>query len=98
MLEAARDTHLCYKKHDVKSKATPNSEKIAGEYGDQEISVPRERIDEFEPLVIRKHQSNVIGIKVQIIDLYAKGVGTREIQDHLQNLYGLEISPTFISN
>lgn len=48
--------------------------------------------------MVKKHQSNVTGIEDQIIALYAKGVSTREIQDHLQNLYGLEVSPTFISN
>jgi putative transposase len=47
---------------------------------------------------VKKHQSNVTGIEDQIIALYAKGVSTREIQDHLQNLYGIEISPTYISN
>ncbi|WP_459980283.1 transposase, partial [Paenibacillus sp. YK5] len=43
-------------------------------------------------------QSNVTGIEDQIIALYAKGVSTREIQDHLQNLYGIDVSPTMISN
>ncbi len=56
------------------------------EYGEQEIQVPRDRLSEFEPLVVKKHQSNVTGIEDQIVALYAKGVSTREIQDHLQNL------------
>ncbi len=68
------------------------------EYGEQEISVPRDRLGEFEPLVVKKHQSNVNGIEEQIIALYAKGVSTREIQDHLHQLYGIEVSPTLISN
>jgi len=54
-----------------------------GEYGEQEIAVPRDRLGEFEPLVVRKHQSNVTGMEDQIIALYAKGVSTRDIQDHL---------------
>src|SRR5690606_20819181 len=66
--------------------------------GEQEIIVPRDRLGEFEPLVVKKHQSNVTGIEEQIIALYAKGVSTREIQDHLQQLYGIEVSPTLISN
>nr|WP_274654616.1 IS256 family transposase [Paenibacillus humicola] len=45
-----------------------------------------------------KHQSNVTGIEDQIVALYAKGVSTREIQDHLANLYGIDVSPTLISN
>lgn len=48
--------------------------------------------------MVKKHQSNVTGIKDQIIALYAKGVSTRDIQDHLENMYGIEVSPTLISN
>ncbi|GAB6928236.1 IS256 family transposase [Paenibacillus sp. JCM 10914] len=83
---------------------TPNSRNgkskktVVSEYGEQEITVPRDRLGEFEPLVVQKHQKNVTGIEDQIIALYAKGVSTREIQDHLQNLYGIEVSPTLISN
>lgn len=104
MLEAEMDTHLGYEKHDVKTKTTSNSRNgkskktVLSEYGEQEISVPRDRLGEFEPLVVKKHQSNVTGIEDQIIALYAKGVSTREIQDHLQNMYGIEVSPTLISN
>jgi len=104
MLEAEMDTHLGYEKHEVKAKMTPNSrngkskKNVVSEYGEQEIAVPRDRLGEFEPLVVQKHQRNVTGIEDQIIALYAKGVSTREIQDHLQNLYSIEVSPTLISN
>lgn len=104
MLEAEMDTHLGYEKHDLKNKAGANSRNgkskktVTSEYGQQEIAVPRDRLAEFEPLVIKKHQSSVTGIEDQIIALYAKGVSTRDIQDHLQNLYGIEVSPTLISN
>lgn len=104
MLEAELDTHLGYEKHEIKAKMTPNSRNgkskktVVSEYGEQEIVVPRDRLGEFEPVVVQKHQKNVTGIEDQIIALYAKGVSTREIQDHLQNLYGIEVSPTLISN
>lgn len=104
MLEAEMDTHLGYEKHDVQHKKTSNSRNgksrktITSEYGEQEIRVPRDRDSEFEPMVVKKHQANVTGIEDQIIALYAKGVSTRDIQDHLQQLYGIEISPTLISN
>ncbi|WP_139991461.1 IS256 family transposase [Paenibacillus paridis] len=104
MLEAEMDEHLGYQKHETQKKQTSNSrngkskKNIISEYGEQEIAVPRDREGEFEPLVVKKHQSNVTGIEDQMIALYAKGVSTREIQDHLQNLYGIEVSPTFISN
>jgi transposase-like protein len=98
------DTHLGYEKDETKAKSTPNSRNgkskktVTSEYGEQEIAVPRDRLGEFEPLVVKKHQSNVTGIEDQFVALYAKGVTTREIQDHLQNLYGIEVSPTLISN
>ena len=104
MLEAEMDTHLGYEKHDVQNKQTSNSRNgkskktITSEYGEQEIAVPRDRQSEFDPIVVRKHQSNVTGIEDQIIALYAKGVSTREIQDHLHQLYGVDVSPTMISN
>lgn len=69
MLEAEMDTHLGYEKHDVKTKTTSNSRNgkskktVLSEYGEQEISVPRDRLGEFEPLVVKKHQSNVTGIE-----------------------------------
>ena len=72
MLEAEMETHLGYAKHDVTAKVTPNSRNgkskktVVSEYGEQEISVPRDRLGEFEPLVVKKHQSNVTGIEEQI--------------------------------
>lgn len=104
MLEAELDTHLGYEKHDVQSKQTTNSRNgkskktIISEYGEQEIDVPRDRQGEFEPVVVKKHQTTVTGIEDQIIAMFAKGVSTRDIQDHLEQLYGVEVSPTMISN
>jgi putative transposase len=104
MLEGELDTHLGYDKHDTKNKQTTNSRNgkskktVVSEYGEQEIEVPRDRQGEFNPIVVKKHQSNVTGIEDQIIALYAKGVSTRDIQDHLEHLYGIEVSPTMISN
>ncbi|UUZ87037.1 IS256 family transposase [Paenibacillus sp. P26] len=103
-LEAEHDTHLGYERHDVKNKQTKNScngyskNTVTSEYGDVEIEVPRDRLGEFEPVVVKKNQTNVTGIEDQLIALYAKGVSTRDIQDHLQGLYGIEVSPTLISN
>ena len=104
MLEAELDDSLGYAKHDVQNKRTTNSrngktrKRVTSEFGELEIAVPRDRDGDFEPHVVKKRQSNVTGIEDQIIALYAKGVSTREIQDHLENLYGIEVSPTLISN
>jgi transposase-like protein len=52
----------------------------------------------YEKHDVKNKQTNVTGIEDQIIALYSKGVSTRDIQDHLQGLYGIEVSPTLISN
>ncbi|MCS7465043.1 IS256 family transposase [Paenibacillus doosanensis] len=104
MLEAELETDLGYAKHDVKNKKTNNSRNghtsktITSEYGEIEIEVPRDRLGEFEPMVVKKHQTQVTGIEDQIISMYAKGMSTRDIQDHLNQLYGIDVSPTMISN
>jgi putative transposase len=104
MLEAELETHLGYAKHDTKSKKTDNSRNghsrktLTSEYGDVEIAVPRDRKGEFEPEIVKKNQTNSVGIEEQVIALYARGVSTRDIQAHLHQLYGLDVSPTLISN
>lgn len=104
MLEGEIESSLGYAKHDMKSKRTTNSRNgyskktVRSEYGEVDIQVPRDREGEFEPVIVKKHQSNVTGIEDQILAMYAKGVSTRDIQDHLQQLYGIDVSPTLISN
>ena len=104
MLEAELDNDLGYTKHDDAGKQTENRRNghspktVRSEYGDMELAIPRDRDGEFEPAVVRKYQKNVAGIEDQILALYAKGVSTRDIQDHLNQLYGVEVSPTLISN
>ncbi|OUQ85002.1 IS256 family transposase, partial [Brevibacillus brevis] len=104
MLEGEIESTLGYAKHDTKNKRTANSRNghskktVRSEYGEVDIQIPRDREGKFEPVIVKKHQSNVTGIEDQILALYAKGVSTRDIQDHLQQLYGIEVSPTLISN
>lgn len=104
MAEAELETELGYKKNERAGLAPENrrngqtSKKVRSDLGEIELSMPRDRNGEFEPMVVRKNQKNITGIEEQILALYAKGVSTREIQDHLVNLYGIEVSPTLISN
>ena len=104
MAEAELETELGYKKSERAGLAEENrrngqtSKKVRSELGEIELSMPRDRNGEFEPIVVRKNQKNITGIEEQILALYAKGVSTREIQDHLVNLYGIEVSPTLVSN
>ena len=104
MLEGELDTELGYPKNGVKPEKAYNrrnghtSKKGRSSYGELELSVPRDREGEFEPAVVKKRQKEVAGIEEQIIALYAKGVSVRDIQAHLNQLYGVEVSPTLISN
>lgn len=104
MLEAEMDHHLGYEKNDTKNKDTTNrrnghgTKKLRSSHGEMEIEVPRDRDGEFEPMIVEKRQKNISKIEQQIIALYGKGVSTREIQDHLNQLYGIDVSPTLISN
>lgn len=104
MLEGEIENHLGYAKGEAKNNQTDNRrnghglKSVRSAYGEVDLVVPRDREGEFEPLIVKKRQRNVAGIEEQILALYAKGVSCREIQDHLQQLYGLEVSPTLISN
>lgn len=104
MLEGEMDHHLGYAKNDEQNKQTSNrrnghaAKTVRSDYGDIALTVPRDREAEFEPQIVKKRQKNVTGIEDQILALYAKGISTRDIQDHLERLYGIEVSPTFISN
>ncbi len=103
MLEAELDHELGYSKYDYKNKDTTNSrngirsKKVRSDYGEMEIDIPRDRNGDFEPVIIKKNQRDVSSIDDQVISMYAKGMTVRDIQDHLHNLYGIDVSPTMIS-
>ncbi len=103
-LAAELDTQLGYAKHDRKGKTSSNARNgysqktLKGELGQMEIAVPRDRQAEFEPQLIKKGQTRLAGLDEKIITLYARGMTTRDTQAQLQELYGVEVSPTLISN
>lgn len=105
MLNAELDTELGYQ-HGEKAPARTSNRRNgknrktvrSSEFGDVKISVPRDREGEFEPQIVRKNQKSVTGIEERIVAMYAKGMSTRDIEDHLRDLYGIEASPTLISN
>lgn len=104
ILEAEMDHHLGYKKNDSENKDTSNrrnghgKKTLRSSHGEVEIEVPRDRDAEFDPLIVKKRQRSMSRVEEQIIALYAKGVSTREIQDFLYEMYGMEVSPTLISD
>lgn len=103
-LETELETHLGYAKHARTGTATSNrrnghSQKtLKGEQGQIEIEVPRDRHGSFEPQLVQKGQTRLEGFDEKIIALYARGMTTRDIQAQLQELYGVDVSPTLISN
>ena len=103
-LEAELDTELGYPKNGSIPQGKSNrrnghtTKTVRSDHGEIELSIPRDRDGDFEPTIIRKHQKEISGIEEQILALYGKGVSVREIQDHLNRLYGVDVSPTLISN
>ncbi len=103
MLEGEIEEELGYSKYNYDEKNTQNSrngyspKKVRSEYGEVELNIPRDRNNEFKPQIIPKYQREITGIEGQIIALYAKGMSNRDIEDHLKNIYGIEVSATMIS-
>lgn len=103
MLEGEIEEELGYSKYNYEEKNTQNSrngympKKVRSEYGEVELNIPRDRNNEFEPQIIPKYKREITGMEGHIIALYAKGMSNRDIEDHLKNLYGIEVSPTMIS-
>jgi putative transposase len=102
-LGAELTEHLGYEKGDPGGRGTGNnrngtsSKTILTEDGEIEIAVPRDRAGSFEPQLIAKGQTRFDGFDDKILSLYARGMTVREIQGHLAELYGAEVSPDLIS-
>jgi putative transposase len=103
-LSAELTTHLGYEKHEPAGRGSGNSrngssrKRLKGDFGTLEIEVPRDRVSSFEPQLIPKGQTRWHGFDDKILSLYARGMTTREIQGHLEEMYQVEVSPTLISN
>jgi len=95
--------HLGYEKHEPAGKKSGNSRNgkskktIKGDFGNLDISVPRDRNATFEPVIIPKGETRFTGFDDKIISMYARGMTTRDIQGHLKDIYGVEVSPTLVS-
>lgn len=104
MLEAEMTEHLGYDKYNAAGRNSGNtrngySEKtLKGNFGQTTIHVPRDRNGEFEPIVVKKYETIESDVEEKIISMYAKGMTTRDIQSHMQDIYGIEVSPGMISH
>jgi len=96
--------HVGYEAHDAEGRNSGNSRNgksaktVKGTFGTLPIEVPRDRNGTFEPQIVGKHQTRFTGFDENIISLYARGLSTREIQQHLEEIYQVEVSPGLISS
>ena len=98
-MAAEMTEHVGYEKHDAIGNNSGNSRNgksaktIKGSFGTMAIEVPRDRNGTFEPQIIEKHQTRFTGFDENIISLYSRGMSTREIQQHIEEIYHVEVSP-----
>ena len=99
VLEAELTAHLGYAphvRHDAGEGNTRNGwgqKTVQTETGPLTLTVPRDRDGSFTPQLVPKRQRRLAGFDEQVVSLYARGLSTREIQEHLEDLYGTEVSP-----
>ena len=102
-LDAEMTEHLGHGRHEPVANPVGNTRNgrsrktLKGEFGELPIEVPRDRQGSFEPQLIPKHQTRWTGFDDKILSLYARGMTVREIQAHLEEMYGTEVSPSLIS-
>jgi len=102
-LEAEMAEHLGHGKNEPVANPKGNTRNgkskktLKGEFGELPIEIPRDRDGSFEPQIVPKHQTRWTGFDDKILSLYARGMTVREIQAHLEEMYGAEVSPTLIS-
>ncbi len=103
-LGAEMTEHLGYEPHAAAGRNSGNSRNgttkktLKGDFGEIELETPRDRNASFEPQIVAKGQTRFTGFDDKILSMYARGMSTREIQGHLEEIYGVEVSPTLISN
>src|ERR1700722_17001242 len=103
-MQAEMTEHLGYEKHDPAGNNSGNSRNgattktLKGDFGEMPLETPRDRNGSYEPKIIGKGQTRFAGFDDKIISMYARGMSTREIQGHLEEIYKVEVSPALISN
>lgn len=104
ILEAEMNEHLGYEKHSSEGINSGNSRNgkspktVKSTFGEMDINTPRDRNGEFNPVIVKKRQTDISSFDEKVISMYGKGMTTRDIQDHIKDIYGADISPTTVSN
>lgn len=103
MLDAELTEHLGYNKYSPTGRNTGNSRNgktpktLKNDNGEIDITVPRDRNGSFDPIIVKKYERTLGPIEDKIISMYAKGMSVRDIQSHVQEFYGLDISSSLVS-
>jgi transposase-like protein len=103
-LDGELEEELGYTKYDYRNKETENSRNghskktVKSSFGEIEIDIPRDRNGEYEPQLLKKHQTTLTGdIEEKILSMYAKGMSTSDIESHIRDIYGLDVSDSTVS-
>ena len=103
-LDAELDEHLGYDRYDTKEKETDDSRNghssktLRTSFGDTPIQIPRDRKGQFDPVILRKNQTSISqDVEAKIISMYAKGMTTADIGEHIRDIYGIEVSESTVS-
>ena len=102
MMEAEMDEHIGYERYQH-SDATNyrngvKKKNVRSTFGKFQVEVPQDRNSTFEPQIVKKRQKDISEIDQKIINMYMRGLTTRQISEQIQDIYGFECSESFISN
>jgi transposase-like protein len=103
MMQGELTTELGYEPYEARGRNSGNSrngsytKKVKTSTGEVEVAVPRDRKGAYEPQILKKYQTSSNELEDKIIAMYAKGMTTRDVEEHLRDLYGVEASATMIS-
>ena len=102
MMEAEMDNHLGYESYERSSNDNyrngTKKKRVRSNYGEFELDVPQDRQSSFEPAIVKKRQKDISAIDQKIINMYARGLTTRQISEQIEEIYGFECSESFISD
>lgn len=102
-MDAELEDELGYSKYDYKNKQTDNSRNgsykktVSSSQGEIDLTIPRDRNGEYEPQIVRKHQTDISEIEDKIIFLYSQGTSTRDIEKTMREMYGIEVDATRVT-
>jgi len=102
IMEAEMEEHLGYERgqrsESLNSRSGYKNKKVRGHYGELNLSVPQDRESSFEPKIVHKRQKEISQIDEKIIAMYARGLTTNQISEQIEDIYGFEVSQSFVSN